>query len=441
MEGDGLSPDQASRQVAPPGESPHRDIGPSDGGAETAAEETSTGPAESSGPRQPSPSDDSNEANRGRHLSPRSIVLLAIAVLALLVGWNWKQDSNEPMDTLSRQQVIQVFVSDPNAKVQLTATYPSIGPRTRLQDLFLSIAPPPSLPNEDISWALVALDHPIDCIAPALGNIEPGKPTPPLVSSLVFGIKPHLQPESAWLCQGDTNGTSFSSLATLSQLSLPNIGLVRAADPSARELTDGALVSQTPMQDLNDQSGGEFFAQLPALDLEPISELGLSLVIGIHHYHGDQLQDVLNEAPKPLAPSSSTSTAIDSYERWPGTFAILPVSFYAPMDISTQAFLDLTNTESRLVKYKIDQVNPSDGAFTSGGYLWTGEGFIEPTVSLSDPASDAARSQDALLAGVALAIGASAVIAFIQELPRTARRRRIFWNPFAALHRKDDEGE
>ena len=47
--------------------------------------------------------------------------------------------------------------------------------------------------------------------------------------------------------------------------------------------------------------------------------------------------------------------------------------------------------------------------------MWTGTGFIEPTVSLSDPNRDQTRASDEFFAGVALAVAAAALIALIQE--------------------------
>jgi hypothetical protein len=50
------------------------------------------------------------------------------------------------------------------------------------------------------------------------------------------------------------------------------------------------------------------------------------------------------------------------------------------------ALLELMdNTQSHLLTYRIDQVNPSDGSLDNGNFTWTGTGYIEPTLAMSDP--------------------------------------------------------
>jgi len=64
------------------------------------------------------------------------------------------------------------------------------------------------------------------------------------------------------------------------------------------------------------------------------------------------------------------------------------------------------------------------GSFEDDNFVWTGTGFIEPTVSLSDPNREQTRASDEFFAGVALAAAAAALIALIQEFSDGTRRHR-----------------
>jgi hypothetical protein len=344
-------------------------------------------------------------------------------VVAAIAGFVWKADSNPPSNGfVTRQQAVQVFVSDPTAKVQLTAAYPALDPHQVLEDIYLSITP--SVPGTDVSWALVSLDHPLDCVAPGqLFNMANPTSHHALAARLVFGSEPRKPPLWAWLCNGDTTGSSQASLASLKQLSFYGIGPLRKADPIAASLTNGALVASTPMAAVSNGSAGTYFARLPALDLDVLPESGVSLLVGIEHeVRLHEFRYLLDEAPQPLSPGQATATDVGSYQRPRGMIAELPTSFFNPANLSDQALLELTSTQSRLIDYKLDQVNPTNGSFENGNFVWRGTGYIEPTLALSDPNSDQARSSDAFLAGVAFAVAAAAFIAFVQELPERRRK-------------------
>jgi hypothetical protein len=372
----------------------------------------------------PLPVTSSNGKGETKRVKPlvtwRAVALLALTIVASAVGLLWKKDGNPPSDSLRRHQIIQIFVSDPNASVQLTAAYAGFEKNQMVENLYLSIVPPRR--GEDVEWALLSLNHNIDCNVPVLGNLQSGRPTAPLAAPLVFGLDPKAPQQRAWLCEGDTTGTSMSSLATLKQETLPGVGLLQKADPLAAETTNGSFVASTPFQPVDSISSGVLFARIPALDLEQLPQPGIALIVGFHHNHG-QVQYLLDEDPRPLSPGNPTSSSIAAYQKLPGTIAAIPTPFFVPSDIRTQALLELTDMQSRLLNYRIDQVNPSDGSFDNGNFMWTGTGYIEPTVAMSDPNTDQERSSDELLAGIAIGVAASAFIAFLQELPRGARRR------------------
>jgi hypothetical protein len=362
-----------------------------------------------------------NTTSTFRALHWHAYAFLVIAVIAGMAGFVWYADSKPPSDAfVSRQQDVQVFVSDPNARVHLTAAYAPLGPHQVLEDLYLSIQP--SVPGTDVSWSLVSLHHPLDCNTPTglanLANPRSGA----LASRLVFGVQPHTRPLSAWLCQGDTTGSSLGSLATLKQEVLPRIGPLQTADPIAASLTDGAFVASTPLPSVDSSSAGTFFARLPALDLEALPQPGVALVAGVELDHGE-FRYLLDEYPQPLTSDQATSTNVSSFQRLPGWKAVESTPYFVPANISDQAVLELTATQSRLIDYKQDQVDPSNGSFENGNFVWTGTGYVEPTVQLSDPGSDQARTNDAFLAGVALAVAGAAVIAFLQELPQRRRKQ------------------
>jgi hypothetical protein len=367
-----------------------------------------------------------------------------VALIATVAGLVWKHQSNPPSDTLSRQQRLQVFVSDPESSVQLTAAYAPLNDGQDVEFLYLSVIPP--VPNEDVKWAIVSLGNSLTCSPYVTGNLADIHSGRTLPSFLDFGIQPTSKPLPAWFCFGDTQ-----DLSTIQNETLPGIGTVASADPIAAGLTSGTMVSDTRMASVDQFRSGTLYAHLPALDLEALPQPGVAMFFGAIHESttvsrgqryvnalgqvavcqrvacgASELTFLLDEFPKPLSEINATSPNISDYQQPAALKTILGGPYFVPDTVKTQAVLELARTKiaSGLVNYRQDQVNPSDGAFENGNFVWTGTGSIEPTLSLSDPNSDQARQSDAFYAGIALAIAAAALIALIQELPKGRRRRQ-----------------
>ena len=152
------------------------------------------------------------------------------------------------------------------------------------------------------------------------GQPGPTRAATSLAARLVLGVEPHKRPVSAWLCQGDTTGSSLSSLATLKREVLPRIGRLQTADPIASSLTDGAFVASTPLPSVDSNSAGSFFARLPALDLEALPQPGVALVVGLNRNNGDfrYLLDEYPAAPQhPTRRRPPASTPSDGCQGWP----------------------------------------------------------------------------------------------------------------------------
>jgi hypothetical protein len=313
----------------------------------------------------------------------RIILLAGLFVAAVVLGLKWKYDGQPPANNLKQQQQIQLFVSDPNAVVGLTAVFTkaSAGISTT-EDLYISIIPPK---NENVSWALISVDRKIEC-----GG------SPASRSYLeVLGVTPRSRPLRAWLCKGGTANGLSDSLASLGQSEPLGAERLKRSDPQAVALTQGSLISSISFPSVSESFVGAIFARLPALDDEPLPQAGIQL--RITGSPNPKFVYLLDEAPGLGSP------------------------YVVPSNIATHAVMQL-NTGRQIPTYRVDQVDPSNGSFLYDNFVWSGTGFIEPTLALSDPNIDATRGNDDFLAGIALAVAAAALIALIQELRLEKRR-------------------
>jgi hypothetical protein len=352
----------------------------------------------------------------GELLNWKMILFAVLIVVASIAGLAWQGDGTPPSDGLKRQQTIQVFVSDPNARVRLVAAYAHEGGDHYAEGLYLSIVP--STPGEDVSWVVVSLHHRLDCTVPSLGQSSK--------TSAIFGVNQRTPPEPAWDCQGDTTGHSLGSLAVVRTESLLHRFLqVSLPFQRAAAETSNGLIAVTPVSGIVQRIAGTGFAQLPAIDLEGLPQSGVGLLYGLQK-HGGLFSDVLVEEPEPLTPANFGSNNVKDYARPRIALALANTAFFPPSNMTTESVLDTYDTP--LETYHQDQVEPSDGGFQNGDFDWTGNGYIEPTFALSDPAANQARTNDDILAGVSLAVAATSFVALIQEFP-TRRRRRPLTDP------------
>ena len=319
----------------------------------------------------------------------------AVFGVALLLGLNWKHAGEQPQDTLRRPQVIQVFVSDPSALVQLSTVIAyqegSDHPHS-VEELYLNIVP--HTQGEDVDWAVVSLRAPIDNGAPA---------------ELSYGTEPQVSPERAWVVYGD-------------QASLNADPSVLGTDPLASENAFGHFIGGTAsIGPVAISKGGEFFAHLPAMGLQLPPQPGINMMLAPERTGRTQ---VIDELPSlKLGAKAGSMNPLD-YTVTQKNAEPFGLPFSTPNDLTTNAFLELPRSESSLVNYHVDSVSPVNGSLQGLNFAWVGGTIMEPTVSASDPASVQARSNDDFLAGVALAVAAAALIALIQELPRRLRPAR-----------------
>jgi len=326
--------------------------------------------------------------------------------LALLVGfglWGWfsYSDTKVPADRLQTPQIVQVYVSDPSATVELKSVIAQPASQARsLEFLYGSITAPAGTP---VSWVLVSELHDITC------GSGPARRT-----SVRFGVNPAAAAVKAWVCMGSTGSASTPASAPAS------LGSLASLDPQAATFTEGLTeVAYTDMQQVWSAPAGTgvLFAHLPALADEPPPQPHPSLILdGVIPYGAGQASYELDEGPQ-LRPDAVNDGIVQSYQALPGTTGPANVPYYVPATVSTQAILQLRG-QSQLVNYRVDQLDPTDGAFQDGNFLWSGTGYIEPTAYLSNPASDNSRANDGFIAGVALAVAATAFIALVQEVKR-----------------------
>ena len=126
--------------------------------------------------------------------------------------------------------------------------------------------------------------------------------------------------------------------------------------------------------------------------------------------------DVLDETPQLRAPAAGAQ-APQSYQTLPHATGPTGLAYFGPATVSTQAILQLRG-QSQLINYRVDQIDPTDGTFQDGNFLWSGNGYIEPTAYMTNPVSDNSRANDEFISGVALAVAATAFVALMQEIRR-----------------------
>ena len=331
----------------------------------------------------------------------RNALLVHIAAFA---SWGWLsyQAAKTPPDRLKNPQTVQVYVSNPHASAELTAVIAQpTGRRPSVEYLDLSIATPAG--KSGVSWLVVSELHPILCTAG------------PTIRTLVrLGINPSAKPVPAWTCQGSSGSPS-------SQVSeSPSFGRLAAVDPQAAALTEGlTTVATTTIAPVwrAPAGAGVLFAHLPALADQPLSQPYVSLIIDRMTPLGPgKPTDVLDETPQLRAPAAGAQ-APQSYQTLPHATGPTGLAYFGPATVSTQAILQLRG-QSQLINYRVDQIDPTDGTFQDGNFLWSGSGYIEPTAYMTNPVSDNSRANDEFISGVALAVAATAFVALMQEIRR-----------------------
>lgn len=341
----------------------------------------------------------SRASRKGDLRGLRVTIFLALLVAFGLWGWSLYSDTKVPADRLQTPQIIQVYVSDPQATVDLKSVIAEPASQARsLEFLYWSIAAPAGT-----DWVLVSELHQMSC-----------RSGPARITSVRFGVNASAPGIKAWVCMGRTGSASTPASSPTS------IGSLDSLDPQAAALTEGLTeVAYTGIQPVwrAPPGTGVLFAHLPALAEEPPPQPYPSLILdGVLPHGAGQSSYALDEGPQ-LRPHAVKAGIVQSYQALPGTTGPAKVPYYVPATVSTQAILQLRR-QSQLVNYRVDQIDPTDGAFQDGNFLWSGTGYIEPTAYLSNPASDNSRANDGFIAGVALAVAATAFIALVQEVRR-----------------------
>ena len=343
------------------------------------------------------------EAGGGPLFTWRIPAFAAVFAVAVILGLNWISAGRTPRDSLHRPQSLQVFVSDPTANVNLStvmvyqerSTHPQF-----LEELFLTVTP--RTPGENVNWAVVSLGAPIDNGSTA---------------ELSYGTDPRVPAQRAWVRYG-----------TLAQLEgSPTVLMV---DPLASENAYGHFIGgSSHIAPVVLSQGGEFFAHLPAMGLEPPPEPGVNMLLAPERNSQNLIVD---ESPVVRSGAQPGTTNPLDYVIRQRNAEPIGAAFSVPNNLGNNAFLELPSHESSLINYHIDSVSPVDASLQGFSFAWVGGTTIEPTLSASDPNAVQSRADDDLFAGVALAVAAAALLALIQELPRNplwARRESRVTGP------------
>jgi hypothetical protein len=188
-------------------------------------------------------------------------------------------------------------------------------------------------------------------------------------------------------------------------------------------------------------SRGELEMQMP--NLAPSSSLGLPEtnlpIFGIEKpkpVAGMQTSPLLSPIP-PAGGPAPQKIILSAGRRLTGQGFMLPdlegrFSGFLKQDILTryyqpQAVTTTDQLNESLIQYQVLADFPSNASLSKKSITWQGVGEISPTLTAIGIGVPDARASNSFIAGVALAIAAAVLIAFLQELNeqlKDARRRR-----------------
>jgi hypothetical protein len=365
----------------------------------------------------------------------RSVFLFCItAALALLSFVLWhsaatgKEDASLEADT---PQLLGVFSTDPNTVIRLTA---------------------------DVFWHNVSgyARAPFEEVYVSVAETAPKKSSALLVTStlqpnIVTGPPGHIRiiPDRAYQSALFYSGTApFSSLGPpqyVSELPLQQI------ERDARFTQYGFPIGTFELPEVTQESHGNFFAHLPEIGIYTPTNGAFPLPYLISEGSSSSGQEQLIEGPVPKNP---TTPAIDYVRLSPSQYQAPPgrhllTIYWQPASLTTTEILE--DVKSEVENATVNSIVP-DGSLQGNNYVWQGQGFLEPTMSLTNQDVAASHSTWIFFSGIAFGVAGGTLVAYIQEehhpvlmlIVRRLRRFRLRVRAWAGSRRvranRDREG-
>jgi hypothetical protein len=338
----------------------------------------------------------------------RSIVLFGMTIALALLGYSFWRAAAVGKEDASLEagvpQLIGVFSTDPNATIHLTTevVWHGSGLGSPLEVVYVSA----TVPNPKNSSAILITSS----LQPKLLR---GKP-----NNLKF------VPDTSYQKAVFHSGTSRFSVLDPNEYvtELP----LKAIEQGSRNSQYGIVVGTFELPQITQESHGSFFVHLPEIGFGAGSSFyPLPYLIS---EEGSWPQRDLIEGPLPkdlrnVPITGYASSDPSEYQAPPGQH--LQTAYWQPASLTTMEVLD--DVKSKVENATVNSIVPN-GYLQGSNYVWQGDYFLEPTMSLTNQDAAVSHSDWGFFSGIAFGVAAGTGVGFISEKPNffslLARRRR-----------------
>jgi hypothetical protein len=327
----------------------------------------------------------------------RSLFLIGATVVLVLLGLEFKDAAAPGKENANLEsgvpQLVGVYATDPTVAVHLTAVIYWRGPTGF----------PAHLPFE-ILFVTVAGSRPASLL------ITSGVPA----FTLTFGRDirhPHVTRDKTYqpaVLRRPLAPFPRESSGPMYVREMPP-DLLRA-DTAPEQY--GIPVGFFELGAITQKSRGSFFAHLPALGFNETTPRALPALMG-EHSTSPGVRDFIDSPslkdPKQFPEVGYGSPKTSSYRAFSSPQAL----YWQPTKlIMTEVLKDV---QSEFENASVDSIVPANGSLLNNDYVWTAEGNLEPSMSLTNADAAASQSNWDFLSGIAFGVAAGAGIAFVQE--------------------------
>ena len=328
----------------------------------------------------------------------RSALLLGItAALVLLSVVLWlsaavgKEDASLEAET---PQLLGVFSTDPNTVVHLTA------------DVFWhNVSGFAKVPFEEVYVSATEAGPKNSSALLVTSTLQPSIVTGPPGN---IRLIPDTSYQSALFYSGTPPFSSLGSPQYVTKLPLQQI------ERYARSTPYGFPIGLFELPEITQESHGSFFAHLPEMGIYTPTNGAFSLPFLISEGSSSTGQEQLIEGPVPKNP---TTPAIDYIRLSPSQYQAPPgqrlqTIYWQPTSLTTTEILE--DIKSEVANATVNSIVP-DGSLQGNNYVWQGQGFLEPTMSLTNQDAAASHSTWTFFSGIAFGVAGGTLVAYIQE--------------------------
>lgn len=330
------------------------------------------------------------------------ILFISLLAVSIILGLRWKAFGAPPtpVDQYSAPpQQVEVYVSDPGAKVTLTANVLQQADAKKA-NIYYYLSIIPSSHYSFVDWLV---------ITDGISSLDPQLYNKPIYDGYSYKDRPITEQ----VFQGDSYSLKDHPMSDDKQLGYLIGGT---------EVPEGVLTS----------GGGELFAHLPEVASEDrLNDLSLSglnsgistnlqpqwyhMAVLLEKSHANFSREAIIESPQPIRTLTQSDNIPDS-SLFP---ALVKEPFYEPFYVPDTIYTNviMNGLASTLQDgYRIDYTYPSNYRFSGSSVIWSGDLSLSPIILATNVDAEQTRANYDFLAGIALAVAAAAFIALIQEI-------------------------